>query len=176
MFMFKVMLMSLLAAMFINKYKVVYTNLDAYRRFNIIKLKNSVSYDRFVGGITLSFFPINFIVLPFIIPIVLLRSKRASDFLLKIQYVFMILYYCAIAAVLIIPSVPVIYLKVITNSIFIAMTNKRETFKGQNIVQLMSAIFLSPPIIFFSIVIDLLSLPNILMKDSKEFEHKYQQN
>ena len=91
MYMFKVLLMSLLAAMFINKYKVVWSNLDAYRRFMIIKLKNSISYDRFIGGVTITFFPINFVILPFIIPITLLRSKRVSDFLLKMQYVFMIL-------------------------------------------------------------------------------------
>ena len=84
MFLFKVLLLSLLAAMFINRYQVVWRNLDAYRRFIIIRLKNSVSYDRFLGGVTITFFPINFIILPFIMPIIVLKSKRASDFLLKI--------------------------------------------------------------------------------------------
>ena len=37
MYLFKVILISLLAAMFINKYKRQWENLDAYRRFNIIK-------------------------------------------------------------------------------------------------------------------------------------------
>lgn len=84
MYMFKVLLMSLLAAMFINKYKQVYKNLDAYRRFNIIKLKNSVAYDKFVGGATLTFFPINIVMLPFIVPIISFRSARASDTVLKL--------------------------------------------------------------------------------------------
>jgi len=37
MYIFKVLLLSLLAAMFINKYDQVYFNLDAIRRFNIIR-------------------------------------------------------------------------------------------------------------------------------------------
>lgn len=38
----------------------------------------------------------------------------------------------------------------------------------------MSAIFLSPPVILLSVVIDLLSLPNVLLRASTNFEHKYQ--
>jgi hypothetical protein len=125
MFLFKILLLSLLAAMFINRYKVVWSNLDAFKRFNIIKLKNSLSYDRFLGGVTLTFFPINFIILPFIVPIVMLRSKRASDFLLKIQYVFMIICYCILAGIMIVPASPILYFKVVTNSLYIAFTNRR---------------------------------------------------
>lgn len=84
MYIFKVLLMSLLAAMFINKYKQVWKNLEAYRRFNIIRLKNSVAYDKFLGAVTITFFPINILMLPFIPPITMLRSARASDFLLKL--------------------------------------------------------------------------------------------
>ena len=84
MYIFKVLLMSLLASMFINKYKQVWKNLDAFRLLNIIRLKNSVAYDKYIGGVTLSFFPINVIVTPFILPILNMRSQRASDFLLKI--------------------------------------------------------------------------------------------
>ena len=39
---------------------------------------------------------------------------------------------------------------------------------------LASAIFIGPIAIAVSIIIDLLSLPNTLLKDSKDFEHKYQ--
>jgi hypothetical protein len=176
MFFFKVLLLSLLAAMFINRYKVVYINLDAYKRYNIIKLKNSIVYDRFVGGITNTFFPINIIIIPFIVPIVMLRSKRASDILLKFQYVIMVLAYCIIAGIMIVPASPVLYMKMLTNSFFIAFNNRRENYKGENIVQLMMTIFAGPILIVLSIVIDLLSLPNILLKDSKGFESKYQQS
>lgn len=83
-FIFKILLMSLLAAMFINKYRTVFKNLDAHKRYAIIRQKNNISYDSFIGGITLTFFPINFIVIPFIAPVILFRSKRISDFLLKV--------------------------------------------------------------------------------------------
>ena len=130
MYIFKVLLMSLLAAMFINKYKQVWKNLDAYRLFNIIKLKNSVAYDKYIGGITLTFFPINILMLPFIMVIVSLRSARASDFLLKLQYVIMMIMYCILASFIIIPITPLLYIKILTNSFFIAMNNKREDYKG----------------------------------------------
>jgi hypothetical protein len=84
MYLFKVLFLSLLAAMFINKYKIVWRNLDAYKRFNIIKMKNSISYDKFIGGCTLTFFPLNIIMLPLMAPVLAMRNPRASDFLLKI--------------------------------------------------------------------------------------------
>lgn len=173
MYLFKVLFLSLLAAMFINKYKVVWRNLDAYKRFNIIKAKNSIAYDKFIGGCTLTFFPINILMLPLIPPIVALRNTRASDFLLKIQYVVMMIVYSIIAGVAIIPMTPVLYIKSIANAIYIIVSQSREEYPGQKVLQLLSSVFLGAPIICLSLVIDLLTLPNILLKDSKDFEHKY---
>lgn len=174
MYIFKVLLMSLLAAMFINKYKEVWRNLDAYRRFNIIKLKNSVSYDKYIGGVTLTFFPINILMLPFIPFIVFFRSARASDFLLKLQYGLMMVMYCILAGIIIVPFSPILYMKVVANAIFIAINNKRQDYKGQNIIQLITAIFGGPFFIAISMIIDLTSLPGVLLRDSRGFEHKYQ--
>ena len=176
MFFFKILCVSLLAAMFINRYKVVFKNIDAYRRFSIIKQKNCVSYDRVLGGITITFFPFNIVILPFILPIVFLRSKRASDFMLKFQYVMMALMYSLIAFVIIIPTTPFLYMKLIFNSIFIVLNNKRENYKGENVVNLLITGFISPVIIALSIMIDFFSLPNVLFKESAGFEHKYQQS
>lgn len=75
---------------------------------------------------------------------------------------------------MVVPIIPLLYLKMITNSIFISFANNREDFKGQNIINLLITVFLGPPIIAITILIDLLSLPNVLLKDSKGFEHKYQ--
>ena len=173
MFLFNIILTSLLAAMFINRYKTVWSNLDAYRRFMIIKLKNSVSYDKFIGGVTITFFPINLVMLPFSIPIIIFRSKRMSDILLKFQYVIMIVLYCVMACIMIVPASPILIFKVYTNAFFIFATNKREAFKGENFIQLIMAVFLGPFIISLSIIIDLISLPNVLLKSSSKFEHKY---
>jgi len=134
MYIFKILLMSLLAAMFINRYKTVWVNLDAYRRFTIIKLKNSISYDKFIGGVTLTFFPINIIMLPFSLILTALRSKRGSDIMLKVQYSIMMVLYCIISAIMFIPTAPILILKIYTNCIFILLNNKREAYKGENLV------------------------------------------
>ena len=137
-------------------------------------MKNSVAYDKFVGGATLTFFPINILVLPFIVPIIFLRSARLSDTLLKLQYVVMMLMYCVIAMTFVVPVSPILYCKVAANAIFIAMNNKRQDYRGQNIVMLIFSVVVGPIAITVSILIDLLSLPNTLLKESKGFEHKYQ--
>tara|TARA_B110000285_G_C14864127_1_gene485988 strand:+ start:68 stop:700 length:633 start_codon:yes stop_codon:yes gene_type:complete len=137
MYLFKILLSSLLAAMFINRYQTVWINLDAYRRFTIIKLKNSVSYDKFIGAVTLTFFPINIIMLPISLVLTTLRSKRGSDIMLKIQYSVMMVFYCLMSAFLLIPAAPILIFKIYANSVFIFATNKRETYKGENIMQML---------------------------------------
>jgi hypothetical protein len=42
----------------------------------------------------------------------------------------MILFYCVIAGIMIIPASPLLYIKVLSNSFFIAMTNRREDYRG----------------------------------------------
>mmetsp|Transcript_11811 Transcript_11811/g.18168 ORF Transcript_11811/g.18168 Transcript_11811/m.18168 type:complete len:85 (+) Transcript_11811:1094-1348(+) len=83
MYIFKIMLLSLLAAMFINRYREEFKNIDAIKRFKIIRLKNSKSYDKYCGGATLTFFPVNILLMPFLLPLFIMRSPRASDFALK---------------------------------------------------------------------------------------------
>lgn len=82
--------------------------------------------------------------------------------------------YCIISALMFVPAAPVLLFKIYVNSIFIFATNKRESYKGENIVQLLLSLFLGPILMILSIIIDLLSLPNVLLKDSNTFEHKYQ--
>lgn len=130
----RVLMISLLASMFINRYRQVWANIDAHRYLRIIRLKNKVSYDKYVGCITLSFFPLNILMVPFIPIIIKLRSTRISDFMLKIQYGVMMVFYCFLALFLIFPLAPLIYCKILINSFFIAFNNNRERYKGQNIV------------------------------------------
>merc|ERR1712166_444378 len=94
--------------------------------------------------------------------------------MLKIQYSIMMILYCIISAVIFVPAAPILVLKIYTNSIFIFLTNKREDYRGENIVQLMLTVFFGPILMVFSIIIDLLSLPNVLLKEGTNFEHKYQ--
>mmetsp|Transcript_8089 Transcript_8089/g.13583 ORF Transcript_8089/g.13583 Transcript_8089/m.13583 type:complete len:171 (+) Transcript_8089:640-1152(+) len=129
-YIFSILLVSFLVSMFINRYKFVYKNIDALRRMDIIKLKNSSSYDKLIGGVSLTFFPVNVFLLPFILPVVVFQSERLNDFILKIQYVFMIVMYCVIALLIALPLTPLLYFKCIANAVYIAMKNKREAFTG----------------------------------------------
>jgi hypothetical protein len=111
MYIFQIFLMSLLVAMFINRQSEVSKNLDAFRRFNIIKLKNSEQYDQYIGGITTTFFPINILMLPFMLPVIIFRNPRISDFALKLQYAALMFLYVLIAILLVIPLLPILMFK-----------------------------------------------------------------
>lgn len=111
--------------MFINRYKVVFENLESIRLFKIIDLKNSALYDKNIGAVTLTFFPVNIIMTPLLIPIATMRSSRLSDFCLKVQYVFMMFLYVVLALLMLFPLTPFIYLKVVVNAMFVAATNRR---------------------------------------------------
>jgi len=77
------MLISFMVSTYINRYRSSYTNLESIRRMNIIKLKNSNSFDKWYGAITITFFPISLICLPFMIFLVIFKSERLNDFMLK---------------------------------------------------------------------------------------------
>jgi len=67
----RLFLFSILISMFIFRYKAVWKSIEAKRRTDIIKLKNSQQYDPQFGAISMSYFPINLILLPFLLPIYL---------------------------------------------------------------------------------------------------------
>lgn len=118
-------MVSLVAAMFVYKYKKVYELLPSIRNLNTIKTKNALSYDSTLGAITLTFFPINVLNLLFVAPVLFFRSKRISDFLLKIQYVFIVLIYAFVGLLLLVALSPILVLKMVLNSVNILLTNKR---------------------------------------------------
>jgi hypothetical protein len=174
-FLFNVLLLSFLVAMFINRYKFVYRNLDALRRMNIIKLKNSASYEKLYSSVTITFFPISILLLPFIPAVILFKSERLNDFILKIQYTLMMLMYSMLGCLLFVPVMPLLFVKSLCNAIFISMNNKREQFKGENTLNLIFTLIANPVLIVLSYLVDLISLPNLLMMDERGFEFKYQQ-
>jgi len=88
----------------------------------------------------------------------------------------MIMFYCSIAVVISIPILPLLYMKSVFNAIYILMNNKRQDYKGQNIIGLILTVLLNPPILILSLLIDLITLPNLLLQDEKVFEFKYQQS
>jgi hypothetical protein len=63
----------------------------------------------------------------------------------------------------------------VINAIYIAMNNKRENFKGENAFKLILTILINPAFVIISYIVDLVSLPSLLLKDERGFEFKYQQ-
>jgi len=116
--------------MFVNKYRNVYVSIDAHKRFSIIKMKNSLAYDKYVGGATLSFFPINIVALPFLLPIMILRSSRLSEFALKVQYSIMVVLYCMLLILLLPVALLLLYLKMVTNQVYVSFHRIREDYRG----------------------------------------------
>lgn len=86
------------------------------------------------------------------------------------------LMYCLIAVVLSIPLLPMLYFKCIMNGVYIFFNNKREAYPGENSIQLLLTIVLNPPILILSLLVDLITLPNMLLANEKNFEFKYQQS
>jgi len=60
--------------MFILRYLNVQTNIEAIRRMDRIKLKNTQGYDPVYGAITMTFFPINIIILPLLPFLLMFKS------------------------------------------------------------------------------------------------------
>ena len=81
---FAILLTGFLIAMFINKYQYLWSNIDALKRMKIIELKNAAAYNRHYSAITITFFPISIIVLPFIPIVSIFKSEKISEFLLKL--------------------------------------------------------------------------------------------
>lgn len=84
-----------------------------------IHLKNTKNFDSKIGGVTMTFFPINFIIIPFILPVVGFQSERLSDFILKIQYAILIFIYCLIAIIFSVILIPLLILKSLINQIYV---------------------------------------------------------
>mmetsp|Transcript_11820 Transcript_11820/g.18203 ORF Transcript_11820/g.18203 Transcript_11820/m.18203 type:complete len:108 (-) Transcript_11820:1047-1370(-) len=94
---------------------------------DIIKMKNNVQFDPLIGGVTMTFFPINVVLLPFIFFVILFKTERVSDFILKIQYTYMILMYCLLGFAVSMIIAPLLYLKSIINGCFICWNSKAKS-------------------------------------------------
>ena len=80
----KLYFLGFLITMFVLRYIKVYKSIEAEKRKDIIQLKNVLNNDLVYGAITMSFFPINIILLPFMVPLLMMKSERANDNILKI--------------------------------------------------------------------------------------------
>ena len=73
----------------------------------------------------MTYFPINLILMPFILFLVVMKSPRLNDFVLKLQYTILVLCYCFIGLAFSTVVIPLLYFKCVFNSFYMLRVNKR---------------------------------------------------
>ena len=53
-------------------------------------MKNHLSYDPIIGSVTTTFFPINVIMIPFMLIVIGVKNKKLNEMVNKLQYAAMI--------------------------------------------------------------------------------------
>jgi len=77
--------------MFSNTYQSIFKNSSAIRLRRILEMKNYLSFDPIIGAVTTTFFPINVIMIPLMIPVIIVKNKKLNEMINKFQYAGMIL-------------------------------------------------------------------------------------
>ena len=80
----------------------------------------------------------------------------------------------AVSPIGIVLLIPILYMKMIFNALFMGFTTTREHYKGERVVNIFISIFLGPVIIMISLLVDVITLPGVLMRDGETLENKYQ--
>ena len=124
MYILKLLSIALIAAIFVNSYRKQHKKLYSIKNFHILQYKNSSGYDSIYGAISLSFFPLNVFLIPFFLPVILLKSKQINDFVLKLQYIILLSLYTFVGSIFLICVAPLLYIKTIANSVYILRKNK----------------------------------------------------
>ena len=76
-------------------------------------------------------------------------------------------------ALISVPLIPLLYIKMVLNAAYIGVKNKRAKYKLEGLVNFLLALVLGPVMIVVSLTTDFFALNMILMKDEKHFEFKY---
>ena len=109
---------------------------------------------------------------PFLIPLLLLRSKRLNDVVLKLQYSVLMMTYAVLGGLLLVVCSPVLYGLLLVNSSFILLKGRDKLL--QRVVQFVVSLVCGPVVVLASILVDMLNLPKALFQETDYFEYKYQ--
>ena len=104
--------------MFLARFNRTKRKIDANKRMEAIRNKNNNGFDPVYGAITMTFFPINMLLVPFVFLLLLLKSHRLNEFVLKLQYSALVFGYSIIGVFASSVLVPLLYFKCILNTIF----------------------------------------------------------
>jgi archaellum component FlaF (FlaF/FlaG flagellin family) len=169
-----VLLLNLLIAMFSNTYQRIYENKNAIRLKRILDMKNRLTYDPMIGSVTSTFFPINILMIPFMIPVIIVQNKKLNEMINKLQYAALIFFQAFVILILQFILFPIMYVKMVLNSINIMIISKNQGI--ERYLEPFFSVIASPFIIFISILVDVASMPTVLLQPEEEFEEKYQRN
>ena len=138
-------------------------------------MKNHLSYDPIIGSVTSTFFPINVIMIPFMLIVTGVKNKKLNEMINKTQYVGMIFLQSFAIMIFQLLLSPFMYAKLVLNSFYIMYISKNQAGIERYLEPFFS-IIAGPFIITISILVDILALPNVLLRPEEEFEEKYQKN
>ena len=176
-FIAKILLFSFLVAMFVLRYFHVWQNIEATRRMDIIRLKNSQHFDPLYGCITMTYFPINIILLPFVVIVLVLKSERVNNSILQMQYFLLVIAYLFVAVALTVVLVPLLYFKIVANSVFVWYSSRQPLRKKlMQFVQISISLVATPFIMILTLLVDIFTLNSALFLETKYIEYKYQPN
>jgi len=82
-------------------------------------------------------------------------------------------FYLIVAAALAVPIGVFLYFKMLINEAYCGFNQKRPAFKGVGVLTFLFTLMVGFPVILLSLVVDVLALPDLLMRDEKDFEYKY---
>mmetsp|Transcript_11798 Transcript_11798/g.18120 ORF Transcript_11798/g.18120 Transcript_11798/m.18120 type:complete len:103 (+) Transcript_11798:1235-1543(+) len=102
----------------------------------------------------MTFFPINLPLLPFIIPLILLRSESLSLFVLRFQYLIIALFYFVAGMLLAIVTFPFFFIKLVLNAAYSNYNSKQSSYKYQGLANFFISVVGGVPLILVSILAD----------------------
>jgi len=85
-----------------------------------------------------------------------------------------VLLYLAVGATLSVPIMVLLYLKLVANEAYVGLYNKRPDYRGQGAVTFVVSLLAGPFFVLGSALADIIALNELLMKDEKRLEFKYQ--
>jgi len=118
----QILLVSFLITMFILRFFQVFKNIESIRRLDVIQVKNRQGYHPKFGAITISFFPLNVILLLYYPIALIMASERIDDFFVKAQYFSLVIIYCLLGLISSVVLFPIFYFKMVANSVYILWT------------------------------------------------------
>mmetsp|Transcript_31436 Transcript_31436/g.48058 ORF Transcript_31436/g.48058 Transcript_31436/m.48058 type:complete len:178 (+) Transcript_31436:3255-3788(+) len=105
-----------------------------------------------------------------------MQNDRFNDMVLKAQFVLLAFLYALAALLSSVFLLPSLFFKSVVNAGYIMFNTKRQKYRGEKIIKFILNLFTSPFVILASMIIDILSVGEFLLRDESQFQFKYRQS